>query len=295
MSTSAPSRLSFLSAANVLSAQEGASFSYLVEAICESIEQDEYFDSWIADSDDADLPHLLRGATLLKRAWIYRGGGRGEEVTEDRFDRMGDALEKSLDSTVRILEHDAFGSEASARTIRTLMGLRDEWDELDEVHDVMRGFDKPNFFGELNYLIASCEKWLGSHEKMFDFARSTTRAFPDHPAFGALVAAAHWERHMHYERFEENEELAATYLTNKAVLMEVTSLSKRLLSEPSKEPYSDLLAHNIFAAFFGEADQYELARPHFNRIGHHIMRYPWEFCTKIGFQIMRTATLNIDD
>ena len=45
----------------------------ITEALSEIIKDDAFFDEWCEKSRGYNLPHLLRGSLLLKRAWVYRG------------------------------------------------------------------------------------------------------------------------------------------------------------------------------------------------------------------------------
>ena len=265
----------------------------LLESISEIVQIDGFYDEWADQNDAPALAHLLRGSLQLKRAWVYRGYGRGTDVGEESFGKMDAALEISLRDLYPIIDDVLLGQEACARLIRSLMGVSEGggWAEIDSVHGHMRSFGDGHLLGEVNYLLASCEKWLGSHEKMFFQARETVKDFKTNPNMGALVAVAHWEKHMHIERFEEDEVAASAYLADGEVMEEVTLLSQKLLEAPQLNFTDGVIAHNIFAAFFCEFSRYDLARPHFDRMGKCIIRYPWEFFLDGDLQKMYNRSL----
>jgi len=249
----------------------------LIESVSDTIQQDDFFDVFFDNSNGPALACLLRGALLLKRAWIYRGYGRGEELSEDQVDNMVNALKNSIRSFEPIMDDAFVGQEACARAIRTLMGLSDSWEEIDFVYGKMHVFPGEHMLGELNYLVASCEKWLGSHDKMFAHARTRVSAASKNPEMGALLAAAYWERHMFIERFEEDDAKALAFRSNAAIISEVKALADKLLAVSQPNCYDHIIGHNIFAAFFCEMNRFDLARPHFYFMGSKVIRYPWEF------------------
>jgi len=252
-----------------------AQISLLVEAVSSVIVQDELLDEWFDNSNGPALACLLRGAILLKRAWVYRGWGRGHEVSEDSFERMYKALGTSLRSLTPIMDDSIYGSEACARLIRVHKGLSADWDDIDAVHTQMRSFENCNMIGEVHYLIASCEKWLGSHDKMFKFAINSAAQYPEYPELGALVAAAHFDRHMYWDRFDENHEEAIRYRADPNILEEIIEFRDKLLSQYETDKEEHVLAHNIFAAVACEFEKFELATPSFMCIGQKVMAYPW--------------------
>jgi len=271
----------------VLEAFDGlppAQISLLVEAVSSVIVQDDLLDDWFNNSNGPSVACLLRGAILLKRAWVYRGWGRGFEVTEDRIEKMYEALGRSLRSLTPIMDDPDYGSEACARLIRVHKGLSANWEDIDAIHQQMRSFGHCNMIGEVHYLIASCEKWLGSHDKMFEFAIETATNHPEFPELGALVAAAHFERHMYWNIFDDMPEQAKQYRTDKDNIDQITEFRDRLLThyEPGKEEH--ILAHNIFAAAYCEFEKYELATPSFLCIGPKVMAYPWAHFWQEGLQ-----------
>ncbi len=262
---------------NLFDGLSSCEISLLNEGVSELVQQDDLLDSWFDDSNGPALSCLLRGTIMLKRAWYYRGWGRGEDVSDDRFGRMYWALDMALNSLAPIVDHPKYGSEACARLIKVQKGLDASWDDIDAVLNQMWSFENINLIGETNYLIASCEKWLGSHDKMFQFAKDRASYRSDHPELGALLAVAHYERHMYLERFDEDQTAADKYKSNPAIIDDLLSNRSHLLETTNSPKDSYVFAHNIFAGVLSEFGQYELAMPHFEAIGSSASPYPWHF------------------
>ncbi|VAV91147.1 hypothetical protein MNBD_ALPHA06-1382 [hydrothermal vent metagenome] len=271
---------------------EPSSQCLLVEALSELIPDDTFFDAFFDNGNGPSMACLLRGSLLLKRAWVYRGRGCGREISSTNYDNMQTALIKAYQSFDFILEDPSLGQEACARSIRVLMGLSDGTrKEIHAVHAQMRTTPRPHLLGEINYHLACCEKWGGSHEEMFLHARKTSRNSDTDPQMGALMAAAYWEKHMFIERFDEDEEQAAAYRSNQAMIYEVQTLSEKLLVVEPPEQDMYIVAHNVFAAFFCEVSRFDLARPHFQLLNQRLIRYPWEFFFAEDLQYMYNRSM----
>lgn len=244
----------------------------LLEGVTELVDQDDLLDEWYNDREGPDLSALLRGTILRKRAWFYRGGGHGYEVTEDRFTKMHTTLREAQASLSAITHNQTYGAEACARLINVHKGLSSEWIVIDDILKQMQSMGPVNLTGEIYYLNACCEKWLGSHDKMFAYARARA---DDHPLLGALVASAHYERHMYHERFDENLKKADQYRANPDVLNEIFDYQEKLIHGYEPDHGGHVLAHNIFAGVLSAFLQYKGAAPSFALTRKRFTPYPW--------------------
>jgi len=256
---------------------DAANKTLVLEAITNIISEDSYFDKW-QKHERCDKEIALSRATLLvKRAWFYRGAGRASEVNDDAFERMFDLLDISIELLKPLLEHPFLGQEACAQAITVLMGLNENWDDINYVHETMRTNTGWHLRGELNFLLVSCEKWLGSHDAMFAHARNTIDQARHAPHMSALIAAAHFERYIYFERFDGNAAAAKAYKENKDVLAEIEFHAKHVLAVTDQETAEHIYAHNIFAGTFSAFGRFDLARPHFDAIGQRTTAYPWTY------------------
>ena len=256
---------------------DGPTQSLLLEAMTSIISEDNYLDKWQDHARSDKEIALFRATLLLNRAWFYRGGGRGNEVSEDAYQKMFDLLDISIEILKPLLEHPFLGQEACAQAINVLMGLNGNLNDITYVHVQMRANTGWHFRGELNLLLASCEKWLGSHDAMFTHARQTADTASQAPQMSALIAAAHFERHMYRKRFDENASAAKAYQENKDTLAELEFHSKHVLAVTDQDTAEHIYAHNVFAGTFSEFGRFDLARPHFDVIGQRTTTYPWSY------------------
>ena len=249
-----------------------AEISLLLEGVSDLVDRDDLLDEWYADREGPDLAALLRGTILRKRAWFYRGGGGAESVTEEGWVKMRETLLEAQRSLSPITDNPVYGSEACGRLINVHKGLSSDWIVIDDIFERMTHFGHINLIGEIYYLNASCEKWLGSHDKMFDFARKRAEVDPE---LGALIAAAHYERHMFLERFDEEFEAADRYKKHPDVLGEIFDAQEKLIKAYDPQNHDYVLAHNIFACVISVFTQFKGAAPSFALTKKRFTPYPW--------------------
>lgn len=263
----------------------------LIEATSEAISSDDFFDDWYDGGNGPALSGLLRGALLIKRAWFHRGSGRGKDVSEAGWKGMENALRQAIESLKPILHNPIYGCEANARCIRAAKGLGLSWDQLNILLENMRQGGKLHLDGELDYLVACCEKWLGSHDKMFEHAFSVVARYPHSPETGAVMAAAHFERLFYYAVFDQDVAKTESYMTDAKVLGELRTASRRLMSASSHDHPDYIVAHNIFAGVFYYFDCVADAKPHFEHMGEQVLPYPWRHFSADELQLAYTHAM----
>lgn len=124
--------------------------------------------------------------------------------------------------------------------------------------------------GYLNLVSAFCEKWGGSHDEMFYFARKYFNK--SNPATGALIAKAHFERRLYISHFEEDPDNERRYeeYYNSPAKEELMSASELLLNSSSLDEAEFRLAHGWFALTLGMSGFYKQARKHLLKLnGFH--------------------------
>jgi hypothetical protein len=157
-----------------------------------------WIDEWHAAEPSRAEPWLMRGLSRIAWAWEARGSGRASDVPDDAwpvfFERLKLAEEDLLEA-VRRNAKDALPWAYLLVTGRALeVGveeLRRRWDE---------GRQRAPEAWQLSWLMleALTEKWSGSHDLMFEFAREVSSAAPEGSALHALVAEAHLQRWLHF-------------------------------------------------------------------------------------------------
>jgi hypothetical protein len=123
-----------------------------------------------------------------------------------------------------------------------------------------------------NYL---CEKWHGSHDQMFAFARQTSRNAPPGSALHGLIAGAHIEKCLEMARVGGG----AAYMEQPEVGAELMTAAERSVFHPAfqRRPGWPRL-FNAFAYALHKSDQYQAAYRLYQVIGDdYITEHPWEY------------------
>jgi hypothetical protein len=134
--------------------------------------------------------------------------------------------------------------------------------------------------GRLDYNLAMLmlltEKWGGSHEQMFEFARN---ACANPVCKAGLIAAAHhefWlslegrEEKLYHQRQDVREELQSAYALLSNIPQEMDY----------QEKYQTMLALNFYAFCFMMMKEKKKCREVFRKIGKEYTPYPWSYLAK---------------
>lgn len=138
------------------------------------------------------LSFLLRGLFYADFAWADRGSKFSDDVLPEAWQAFKDRLVFSQ----KDLEQAALLNTASAEPWVALMlvfrGLSLP-EKIDEAFEKAVSIDKNHFHAYHMMMIARMEKWFGSNEAMFEFARTTYEQHKDDPVFAFLLIQANDE------------------------------------------------------------------------------------------------------
>lgn len=223
---------------------------------------------------------LVLGSAQSSAAWVARGAAYAEHTSDDQFRGLVDLTRQARSTLRRAAEADPDDPAPWCAMMPGALGAPEHDDEAAKVFAEAES-RVPDVFGVVHRRLQTlAEKWYGSHDEMFAFARARTEALPDGHPLWSLVPVAHIEVHIAnlsngnlLKRFWR----AMTYLGKARA--EVNAASDRLLAGPDDEPNS-LAAHQMFAVFYHEADHDDdQARfaAHLARSGDRAARWPWGY------------------
>jgi hypothetical protein len=151
--------------------------------------------------------------------------------------------------------------------IRALMGLGDHVGQMRDYFDRIEGLHLP----AANYLLdALTEKWRGSHEEMFAFARTLCER---NSGYGSLVALAHAERWFAAEGAEQRE-----YFAKPDVREEILAAYGRdALLAAHELDYFALMARSVYAFAFWQMKDRARSSDELERVGRYITEKPWAY------------------
>jgi tetratricopeptide (TPR) repeat protein len=219
---------------------------------------------WLAQNPSSYFANVCLGDVYISYAWFARGGGFASTVT-----REGSNLFRQRLLTARGYLEKAYSLNQSdpyvpALLIKVATGLGSEREEMEKQFQraiLADPTDKMAYSGKLEYLK---EKWYGSEEEMFAFARETAKKAPPGSRLPGILLEAHWEMY-----FRSNSNVS--YFRDPVVWKEIKEVYQTLShSFPSSKRI-----HNWFARTAYLAGDYETARKEIEIIGDDWLSAVW--------------------
>ncbi|PRX97351.1 hypothetical protein [Allonocardiopsis opalescens] len=237
----------------------------------------------LPDDEVADLL-LWLGRTLISEAWSIRGSGYASTVGAERFKLFHTTLHKAHQPLLAATELRPDDPAPWAALQTMAMGLGVPREQFDLVWQEITRRSPHLYPAHWVRLQILAEKWHGSHDEMFAFARETVRSAPSGHPVTAMLPLAHEEYVLRRKGAIADEgggavatvKFLATYYTE-AVRSELRGASDRwCAAEPPPHPRA-IEAHHLFGAALASAGDREAARWHLGRIGDRVHGLPWGY------------------
>lgn len=271
--------------------------AFLVAAVSEWPGRPAWLDEWFhARGRASTLPALVRGAHSIQWAWEARGSGTGGTVTRD----AGALFLSRLDAAERDLMEAAQGDPDDptpwALLITTAMGRNLGAGVVAKRFAQATQRDVDHRAAHVAMLSASTEKWGGSHDAMFRFAREAAGRAARGSSLHALVPLAHVERWLAH-LIDRDQDGAKAYVTGAAVRAELLAARDALLGAPLLAPAYEASDRNILAFALWLAGDTAAAAEQLRALGTRVARQPWQFMGDAvrGFVRARAQCLGIGE
>ena len=229
---------------------------------------------WCAARPDSAPAQVALGACRIDAAWEVRGTGLAESVSRAAWERFHEGLRRAEAGLERGAKLDPADATPWTLLLRSGRGLEIPVEELRLRFEQATRRDPGLCVAHDEMLQALAQKWFGSHEEMFAFARGVADGAADGSPLHALVAVAHQERWV----LEEEGRFGAEYFVGE-VLAEVTAAAQRSVllpgfPDPAEDPDA-MWAMNVFALplWFGGAREWSASL--MGRLGDHLTEAPW--------------------
>lgn len=256
--------------------RDDSDYPYLIEVASDWPGRPRWFEPWLEACPDSPIPWLVSGAHLIHWAWEARGGKRATNVEEDAWPDFFARLEASMESLARSAALCPEDAMPFSYMIAALTGLDATVDERRQALDEALRRNPEHLPAHFNAVMAFSEKWGGSHDLLFEFARSTSRRKTSRSPLHGLVACAHVERWLYYS-FEDDQAGMETYFAENAVRVELRSVFGRFGDHP--EPDTRYLTNSFAFAFYMSGDHPE-ARSAFKQTRGFVTGIPWCYLGK---------------
>src|SRR5688572_23236106 len=192
-------------------------------------------DAWCQNETKSTMAHLLRGRHAIHWAWEARGSGQADTVSAEGWRLYGERLGLAKQDFLYCTQLDPADPTPWAMLVHVGRGLDGADTETPAWFGEAVRRDPEHFLAHENMLSFLTEKWHGSHDKMFRFARdSASRARPgsDLPA---LIIRAHVERYVYFKLFEDDEAGAERWARDPSNQTEVATVWERALGQVTQK------------------------------------------------------------
>ncbi|GIF63216.1 hypothetical protein Ais01nite_12510 [Asanoa ishikariensis] len=243
------------------------------------VEDATWVDAWARAEPGNPDALLVRGRSLISRAWEVRGGGWASTVGADavsEFHRLLVLAVPLYDRAAHLAEADPLPWVHRLILATALNAPRDQlercWSEV-----VMR---EPGHVEAHNFkLMYLCHKWHGSHEEMFAFAREAAATAPDGSPLKVLPlkATAEWDMWMMRRELTLKQSVAQTghWRRDPGLHAELDAALHRWFARPARRHgcwYDDL---NQLAYALWRADRHADNKAVIAAIGPYMSDLPW--------------------
>ncbi len=138
------------------------------------------------------LSYLLRGVFYIDFAWADRGNKFADKVLPEAWDAFKKRLELGRDDLLKAAELNPNSAEPWVALMTAYRGLSAPL-KIEECFQKATAIDPKHFGAYQMMLTAKMEKWFGTNEEMFEFARKTYGEHKDDPVFAFLLIEANDE------------------------------------------------------------------------------------------------------
>jgi hypothetical protein len=219
---------------------------------------------------------LVRGAHGVLWAWEARGSGKADTVNEAGFDTFHQRLMQAREDLMRASRLEEADATPWVYLLITIRGLEEGIEAGLACFQQLRQRHRWSVYGHIQMLQLLTEKWGGSHQAMFEFARAASDAAPVGSLVHRVIADAHAERWLYLRNWEQDRKGAAGYFRRGDVKREIEQAARQSIWAPSFMPSRRaVIDRNMFAFCFTMMDEFKAARREFDAIGPIVTSSPW--------------------
>ena len=245
---------------------------WYVRQLAEIAGRPAWLDEWVAARPDSAIPMLFRGVHGGVWAWEARGSGYADTVKKDAwavFHSRLVAADQDLARAAALDPKDPCPLESSLPVARGLsLGEAEGRRRFDEAHRR----DPWNLFACVDMIQVTAKKWGGSHEAMFEFARSASAHVPEGSSVHRVIPGAHIEKWMD---LRSSPEAAQRYFRQAEVRSEINSAAaKSIRSANFRDSLTSWATRNCFAFCFYRMGDVTAAKEQLQLVGPRIT-HPW--------------------
>lgn len=249
---------------------------FYVEALADWKKRPPFMDAWVEASPTCAEAWLIRGAHGIQWAWEARSSARAEDVAENAWPIFYERLKQAWSDLHQAVELNPADPTPFGHLIPCAMGLQLEKEVVFSCLQNTMDRSAMSWKAHSATLWYLCKKWFGSHEEMFDFARTVSANVPDGSGLHALIPVAHQERWLYAAAFDQDEDLAGNYYEQPDVRSEILDAYRRSLGSPAHRTNKSTRYQSSFFAFgLLQGHAFTQAFAEMERLGNVVPKFPW--------------------
>lgn len=249
--------------------------SLLVSALCRDDIDTSTYERWAKDANNA-TSWTLYGRKLTQDAWLARTSTRAEHVAPDAWPKFFALLEQATDAVNRAHRVGPPSADAHAQDVVLArgqqLGVGAVRTSFQQAHELVSFHQNAT----AQALQGLCDKWGGSHDEMFAFARwVSANAEPD-AACQDAVPVAHFERWL---SVADGGVTRSYYFEQLEVRSEIVAVAERMVEAtapgPARAELLPALNHLLFAIAHGSSRKHVVVKELLTRIDRRPTEHPW--------------------
>lgn len=247
--------------------------TFLIEGLMDVYGSERWMDDMVTDQPDDPLALLVSGAWYVGWAWRARGRSGGSTVSEEQRERFRERLLIAEERLRDVAEREPDWAAPWYFLQMCGRGLQVGPSAAEHRFEAVCRRAPGHLGAHRQHLQQVSEKWGGSHEQMFSFAREAARTAPDGSGLGQLVAMAHLEMWL-----DASGDQDSVVLHDPEVVRELHASAARSVHHPAFVRERDwAVGVNTFAMAFSLAGEKAAARVMFRSVGRHVTETPWQY------------------
>ena len=269
--------------------------NFYVSALADINGRPDWLDEWVAARPGSPTPLLFRGTHRTLWAWQARGSGRATTVATDAWAVFHGRLVEADRDLARAAAMDGADPTPHARSLWTAIGLQLGQPEIRRRFGEVTRRHRGHVAAHSSMVQALAAKWYGSHEEMFEFARSASAQAPEGHSVHRVIAQAHLEKWLNLSRESpDGKARQAAYFSDEPVKNEIRWAADRSIRSPGyttgRITPGDL---NIFAMCFSLMHDFDALLEQMHLIGPLIHPSPWNYQGDPGvvYEVARNRAL----
>jgi hypothetical protein len=249
-----------------------------------SVLDGQWVEEWLAADPRDPLVTVVRAEVALYRAWAARGALSADQTAAEQFQAFATGLAQAERLAEKAAELAPQDPAPWAVLVELARGQQVPQEEFERRMDGLFERAPLHVGGSHAVLQTLCDKWNGSAELMFEFARQMAADAPDGSGICLLPVMAHVEHHLYLETGPGGPGRAARHMTAGGTRTELAACVARWMAGPDggPRPGGRLFGHNLAAYAFWLADDPEAARPHLDAVGRSVSEAPWCYSGEPG-------------